>query len=111
MVAYRGHPCLAGFHLPSADWSLFPLTRDMPSWKKVRCTRRSTVEQRGRGSETCATSACPTLLSPGINFSTADRIDRKSTRLNSSHVKISYAVFCLKKKKKTTNMTEQTRYE
>src|SRR5690606_40932435 len=28
--------------------------------------------------------------------------DRKSTRLNSSHVKISYAVFCLKKKKKNT---------
>src|SRR5690349_23693393 len=28
------------------------------------------------------------------------RIDRKSTRLNSSHVEISYAVFCLKKKKK-----------
>src|SRR5690606_41742622 len=29
-----------------------------------------------------------------------DAQDRKSTRLNSSHVKISYAVFCLKKKKK-----------
>src|SRR5690554_7792036 len=29
-----------------------------------------------------------------------ERIDRKSTRLNSSHVRISYAVFCLKKKKK-----------
>src|SRR5690606_41015013 len=29
--------------------------------------------------------------------------DRKSTRLNSSHVKISYAVFCLKKKKKSLN--------
>src|SRR5690349_23847373 len=29
--------------------------------------------------------------------------DRKSTRLNSSHVEISYAVFCLKKKKKTTS--------
>src|SRR5690606_17264085 len=29
----------------------------------------------------------------------ADASDRKSTRLNSSHVKISYAVFCLKKKK------------
>src|SRR3712207_8155077 len=28
-------------------------------------------------------------------------IDRKSTRLNSSHANISYAVFCLKKKKKT----------
>src|SRR5690606_39791136 len=29
----------------------------------------------------------------------ASAVDRKSTRLNSSHVKISYAVFCLKKKK------------
>src|SRR2546421_4568815 len=33
---------------------------------------------------------------------TADLRDRKSTRLNSSHDQISYAVFCLKKKKKTT---------
>src|SRR5437870_7094898 len=33
-------------------------------------------------------------------------LDRKSTRLNSSHVAISYAVFCLKKKKKQQN----TRY-
>src|SRR5690606_41639945 len=33
------------------------------------------------------------------------RADRKSTRLNSSHVKISYAVFCLKKKKKTKKET------
>src|SRR5438874_9654729 len=31
--------------------------------------------------------------------------DRKSTRLNSSHVEISYAVFCLKKKKKQSNRT------
>src|SRR5690349_22778869 len=30
--------------------------------------------------------------------------DRKSTRLNSSHVEISYAVFCLKKKKKRINI-------
>src|SRR5690606_19516229 len=30
-----------------------------------------------------------------------DKKDRKSTRLNSSHVKISYAVFCLKKKRNT----------
>src|SRR5690348_17905447 len=32
----------------------------------------------------------------------SSRSDRKSTRLNSSHPSISYAVFCLKKKKKTT---------
>src|SRR2546430_6258767 len=31
--------------------------------------------------------------------------DRKSTRLNSSHSQISYAVFCLKKKKKATKST------
>src|SRR3712207_7812434 len=31
----------------------------------------------------------------------SEKIDRKSTRLNSSHANISYAVFCLKKKKKT----------
>src|SRR5690349_23447409 len=34
-----------------------------------------------------------------------DDLDRKSTRLNSSHVEISYAVFCLKKKKTTPAMT------
>src|SRR5690606_41138659 len=34
--------------------------------------------------------------------------DRKSTRLNSSHVKISYAVFCLKKKKKKVTKTLHT---
>src|SRR5437870_10803484 len=37
-----------------------------------------------------------TKLLPG--FTRLNRLDRKSTRLNSSHVAISYAVFCLKKK-------------
>src|SRR5690554_7326922 len=36
------------------------------------------------------------------------RPDRKSTRLNSSHVRISYAVFCLKKKKKQYNSIHRT---
>src|SRR5690625_6828170 len=35
--------------------------------------------------------------------------DRKSTRLNSSHVAISYAVFCLKKKKKAINLHKLAR--
>src|SRR5215813_15243841 len=34
--------------------------------------------------------------------------DRKSTRLNSSHVRISYAVFCLKKKKKPQQISHKT---
>src|SRR5690349_23040306 len=36
-----------------------------------------------------------------------DPRDRKSTRLNSSHVEISYAVFCLKKKKKKKKKIDQ----
>src|SRR2546427_7045779 len=35
--------------------------------------------------------------------------DRKSTRLNSSHSQISYAVFCLKKKKKTSKQHQRPR--
>src|SRR6266511_3058334 len=38
-------------------------------------------------------------------------LDRKSTRLNSSHVKISYAVFCLKKKKKKINRNRTKKYK
>src|ERR1039457_3811586 len=39
-------------------------------------------------------------------------LDRKSTRLNSSHLVISYAVFCLKKKKKKTiNKNKQTKQQ
>src|SRR5438105_12514794 len=37
--------------------------------------------------------------------------DRKSTRLNSSHEWISYAVFCLKKKKKTHNQSHDTTFK
>src|SRR3712207_6924381 len=35
-------------------------------------------------------------------------LDRKSTRLNSSHANISYAVFCLKKKKQTVRVDKPT---
>src|SRR6266571_7940204 len=46
--------------------------------------------------------ATPVLRAPRlVHPARADSsIDRKSTRLNSSHMSISYAVFCLKKKKK-----------
>src|SRR5689334_24554639 len=43
------------------------------------------------------------LVSTGLTHLT--RLDRKSTRLNSSHSSISYAVFCLKKKKPYTSHT------
>src|SRR3712207_8323946 len=55
--------------------------------------------QRGRDAislQGCHHLADVALLVPG---SSDARRDRKSTRLNSSHANISYAVFCLKKKK------------
>src|SRR2546428_2372113 len=39
------------------------------------------------------------------------RTDRKSTRLNSSHDQISYAVFCLKKKKKNKKIKQHLKHE
>src|SRR5438874_9686082 len=60
-------------------------------------------------SSTCASSPPSLSASPSKPRSATSRFeprpsaatgDRKSTRLNSSHVEISYAVFCLKKKKK-----------
>src|SRR5947209_14455843 len=44
-----------------------------------------------------------------VRFGTAPDADRKSTRLNSSHANISYAVFCLKKKKETQKKTKHKR--
>src|SRR3712207_2982343 len=63
------------------------------------------VEQEGTGQEPARFQAAdPTLVVQRLRHQSAleqaDRVqDRKSTRLNSSHANISYAVFCLKKKK------------
>src|SRR5207253_10967815 len=72
--------------------TLFPYTTLFRSCSSCRasmcCSRRcpiATSRTRSRRRRSCARST---------------RRDRKSTRLNSSHVAISYAVFCLKKKKK-----------
>src|SRR3712207_8705549 len=75
------------------------------------CSRRaappaSKSEKRARSTErpsACSTSSPSTpswLSSPSVSCA-----DRKSTRLNSSHANISYAVFCLKKKKKNNKIT------
>src|SRR5258707_11900301 len=64
----------------SARESESPPRRPLPNGAGRRCAR-------GRGRKGTARSA-------------RDRRDRESTRLNSSHANISYAVFCLKKKKK-----------
>src|SRR5439155_8814111 len=52
-----------------------------------------------RSGEISNVPGCPRIERASKDCRVAKRSDRKSTRLNSSHVAISYAVFCLKKKK------------
>src|SRR5205809_3490052 len=74
--------------------TLFPYTTLFRSWGARRIISRNHVliipEKRKGGPER------DRIISPGGE-------DRKSTRLNSSHGYISYAVFCLKKKKNISN--------
>src|SRR5438445_1035641 len=70
------------------------------------CSRRSDGRTVGRP---CPQSSDDTTRWIGTNGGSARNsrsIDRKSTRLNSSHANISYAVFCLKKKKRRNNNTQ-----
>src|SRR2546422_989741 len=64
-------------------------------------------EPRRRASQS-ARCLLTTPSSRGSSNSTTSPQDRKSTRLNSSHGYISYAVFCLKKKKKYKNIKKET---
>src|SRR5256885_15385326 len=64
------------------------------SWSRRRSTNTVRRSPSGRRRSRCSTGR----WRRGRRTSEDDR-DRKSTRLNSSHLVISYAVFCLKKKK------------
>src|SRR2546421_7487250 len=74
--------------------TLFPYTTLFRS--SVSRASDSTLRVAGNG-------PMPMILgsTPAVAAGVEPRIDRKSTRLNSSHDQISYAVFCLKKKKAT----------
>src|SRR5207253_9707161 len=75
-----------------------PITITMPPRRFWLSTHKVwSVLQRGRAMFRALVSLARTLDTNGR--------DRKSTRLNSSHVAISYAVFCLKKKNKKNTIT------
>src|SRR5260221_5136213 len=79
--------------------TLFPYTTLFRS-RGIRILHRAGCRPRLRG--------CPTGASRTSSESRSTTRDRKSTRLNSSHTVISYAVFCLKKK---TEHQEVAKYE
>src|SRR5436305_10065535 len=84
--------------------TLFPYTTLFRS--RPARTARVGPGVRGRGREPRAAGRRPgppwafSEHAPDVQGDLPEHPDRKSTRLNSSHVRISYAVFCLKKKKK-----------
>src|SRR3989440_7869008 len=61
------------------------------------------------GVQTCALPITPVTIRSRMPSSACDWSDRKSTRLNSSHDQISYAVFCLKKKTHHPRATGKTK--
>src|SRR5207249_12100669 len=92
--------------------TLFPYTtlfRSRVSSREGICHRDQTLEygncrDRPRRCFPWRRQRCCEAYRTGQTCCPVRPIDRKSTRLNSSHVSISYAVFCLKKKKTTTTM-------
>src|SRR2546430_4718752 len=62
-------------------------------------------EAASAGGRSPPPSYIPVILMP--EFLSLKITDRKSTRLNSSHSQISYAVFCLKKKKTTSSLAHR----
>src|SRR5690625_5619142 len=71
----------------------FPVAEGQATWTSLP---RSASPAARRSANLAAPLTSGEYVSAGMRI----RRDRKSTRLNSSHVAISYAVFCLKKKKK-----------
>src|SRR5437762_8162101 len=81
--------------------TLFPYTTLFRSNKKCTgdCDERSSLSKASRRTSSHG-GVVSGLLDPlRVTATRAATLDRKSTRLNSSHRCISYAVFCLKKKK------------
>src|SRR2546427_4298848 len=75
--------------------TLFPYTTLFRSF--VNCSRQASLKT---SNQPCGSPRCDISMRPFMNgFFEMSQRDRKSTRLNSSHSQISYAVFCLKKKK------------
>src|SRR5690606_41647355 len=107
-VLYCSISSLSACHLPllrsvlllSLFYYCHPPPPDLPSFPTRRSSDLSTPGALSSAAADPATSLPPSSSEGAIcSLMLRPREDRKSTRLNSSHVKISYAVFCLKKKK------------
>src|SRR5690625_7110497 len=77
------------------------LRKDQPAYEKYQQAERAAEQGEYSKALSLAEQAIEHQPRENLFWELKGRLlDRKSTRLNSSHVAISYAVFCLKKKKK-----------
>src|SRR2546430_10444781 len=81
--------------------TLFPYTTLFRSRRPAALRRRGVAAPRRVASRNALARARGGVLRPPARLGHNSPRDRKSTRLNSSHSRISYAVFCLKKKETT----------
>src|SRR5690606_39879764 len=106
-VCRRRHRRLRARHRPYFSSLFFYCSRDHRALHSFPTRRSSDLARPKPPLPDRWNWPCPVWPSSYKNESRADEKhfhrDRKSTRLNSSHVKISYAVFCLKKKKKKSD--------
>src|SRR5437868_12516107 len=84
--------------LPSVVFSIILLVLGWVSFTKLAITRLPSADIPVISVAVSQFGAAPAELESQVTKTIEDGVDRKSTRLNSSHVSISYAVFCLKKK-------------
>src|SRR5258707_7799406 len=89
--------------------TLFPYTTLFRSLRLF--ARRSGFLHLDDGRHVCAKKELAAGTGHGLASTFEDIRDRKSTRLNSSHANISYAVFCLKKKKERVRCDYQREEE
>src|SRR5690606_40650886 len=109
---YSHHTCVCALAAPHPRTVLFPYTTlfraRMPSFDELARAVEAKEYPAGIGTpdalqdprNTLLTAHRGPLLVAYLWLASHTVEDRKSTRLNTSHVKSSYAVFCLKKKKK-----------
>src|SRR2546430_6340988 len=91
--------------------TLFPYTTLFRSKAgRSRLHRLREVLRRTHAQDRISADLRGTQGSRAVSQSHGSAEDRKSTRLNSSHSQISYAVFCLKKKKKITTNIQSAHY-
>src|SRR2546430_12734869 len=101
MLVYRKISWMDGYEMISTLNSLFFFFNDTATTEIYTLSLHDALPISRSAGIVCDDAAADYASGGAATFRALETRDRKSTRLNSSHSQISYAVFCLKKKKRT----------